>query len=48
MEQKEQIDQIEQNISELVDSDLTNTDSTEPDNPNTDVAEPNLHATHDT
>lgn len=48
MEQKEQIDQIEQNISELVESDLTNTDSTEPDNPNTDVAEPNLHATHDT
>ena len=36
MEQKEQIDQIEQNISELVDSDLTNTDSTEPDNPNSD------------
>ena len=48
MEQKEQIDQIEQNISELVESDLTNTDSTEPDNPNTDVAEPNLHATPDT
>lgn len=48
MEQKEQIDQIEQNISELVESDLTNTDSTVPDNPNTDVAEPNLHATHDT
>ena len=48
MEQKEQIDQIEQNISELVESDLTNTDRTEPDNPNTDVAEPNLHATHDT
>ena len=36
MEQKEQIDQIEQNISELVESDLTNTDSTEPDNPNSD------------
>ena len=48
MEQKEQIDQIEQNISELVDSDLTNTDSTEPDNPNSEVAEQNLHATHDT
>lgn len=48
MEQKEQIEQIEKNISELVESDLTNTDSTEPDNPNTDVAEPNLHATHDT
>ena len=48
MEQKEQIDQIEQNISELVESDLTHTDSTEPDKPNTDVAEPNLHATHDT
>lgn len=48
MEQKEQIEQIEQNISELVDSNSPNTDSTEPDNPNTDVAEPNLHATHDT
>ena len=48
MEQKEQIDQIEQNISELVESEQPNTDSTEPDNPNTDVAEPNLHATHDT
>ena len=44
----EQKDNIEQNISELVESDLTNTDSTEPDNPNSDVAEPNLHATHDT
>ena len=44
----EQKDNIEQNIQELVDTDLTNTDSTEPDNPNSDVTEPNLHATPDT
>lgn len=36
MEQKEQIDQIEQNISELVDSDLTNTESDIPEQPNSD------------